>query len=64
VQEAKNQYRNLMFGDFVDKVDEFSNLNWAFFVGFTFFITVILMNLLIAIITDTYSKVMRDVKRN
>ena len=48
----------MMYADFIDEVDDFSDIEWMFFATFTFFITIVLMNLLIAIIGDTYVKVM------
>ena len=53
-----------MYGDFIDKVDDLTMNDWFFFVGFTFFITVVLMNLLIAIIGDTYVRVMAEVEKS
>ena len=60
-KEIKNQYRIMMYADFIDEVDEFSDIEWMFFATFTFFITIVLMNLLIAIISDTYIKTMANV---
>jgi hypothetical protein len=54
----------MMYADFIDEVDEFSQIEWIFFAVFTFFITIVLMNLLIAIISDTYIKTMANVFRN
>ena len=49
-----------MYADFIEVVDNFNLNDWLYFLGFTFFITVVLMNLLIAIIGDTYLKVQED----
>lgn len=53
-----------MYADFIDEVDDFTDIEWIFFAVFTFFITIVLMNLLIAIISDTYIKTMANVQRN
>jgi hypothetical protein len=45
-----------MYADFIEQVDNFNINDWFYFLGFTFFITVVLMNLLIAIIGDTFLK--------
>lgn len=49
-----------MYADFIEQVDNFTLNDWLFFLGFTFFITVVLMNLLIAIIGETFLKVQED----
>ena len=53
-----------MYGDFIEEVNHLTVNDWLFFVGFTFFITVVLMNLLIAIIGDTYVRVMAEVEKS
>jgi hypothetical protein len=47
-----------MYADFIDQVEEYEVNEWLYFAMGTFFITVVLMNLLIAIIGDTYIRVM------
>jgi hypothetical protein len=54
----------MMYADFIDEVDDYNDNYWIFFCGFTFFITVVLMNLLIAIIGDTYVQVMADISKS
>jgi len=48
----------MLYADFIDEVDDYDLNEWIFFAVFTFFQTVVLMNLLIAIIGDTFIKVM------
>jgi len=57
-QEFRKQYRIMLYADFIDEVDDYELNDWIYFAVFTFFITVVLMNLLIAIIGDTFVKVM------
>jgi hypothetical protein len=54
-------YYKLIFGDFDLLGDNPSNSLWIVFIVSSFFITLIMMNLLIAIMSDTYDRVMNDI---
>jgi len=47
----------LAFGDIGDSYEEYSALRFFFFICFTFFIPLLMMNLLIAIMSDSYERV-------
>jgi hypothetical protein len=51
----------LLFGDF-GSYDEFSTVNFCVFVFFSFIIPLVLMNLLIAIMSDSYARVQENSK--
>ncbi len=53
-----------MYADFIEQVDNFNLNDWIYFVMFTFIITVVLMNLLIAIIGDTFIAVKADTEKS
>jgi len=53
----------MIYADY-ENLDRYDINYWLFFFGFTFFITIVLMNLLIAIIGDTYIHVMAEVEKS
>ncbi|CDW74119.1 wd-40 repeat protein [Stylonychia lemnae] len=55
------QYYKLIFGDFDLLQEDASNSSWLVFIVSSSFITLIMMNLLIAIMSDTYDRVMTDI---
>ncbi|CDW74847.1 wd-40 repeat protein [Stylonychia lemnae] len=54
-------YYRLIYGDFGMIADDTGTALWIVFIGSSFFITLIMMNLLIAIMSDTYDRVMNDI---
>ena len=57
----KSQYRT-MFGDF--DVDGFSTNEWLVFVLASLIVSIVMMNLLIAIISDEFALVMSSITKN
>ena len=57
-ESLKIQYRT-MFGDF--ETDDYTGCDWLFFGIGSFLMTVVMMNLLIAIIGDEFEKVMTSI---
>ena len=55
IGELKSMYR-LTYGDFAS-VDDYVMLDWVFFVLSTILVPLVMMNLLIAIISDTFGRV-------
>ena len=47
-----------MFGDY--NTDNYEEYSWVLFVIASFFMPLVLLNLLIALMSDTYSRVMAD----
>ena len=54
----KHNYR-VMFGDF--DTDDYTNAEWFFFIFSSCLMTLIMLNMLIAIMSDTYAKVMGSI---
>ena len=55
-----------MFGDFEalqDRYDDFSIVEWSMFFLLTIFIPLVMLNLLIAVISDTHGKVTSDLDK-
>jgi hypothetical protein len=50
----------LAFGQF-DLIDEMGTIHYMFFIMFSFFVTLLLMNVLIAIMGDTYGRVQSNI---
>lgn len=59
IESMKLQYRG-MFGDF-EPDDYDKQTNWPFFIVGSFLTTIVMMNLLIAIIGDEFEKVMTSI---
>lgn len=59
IDSVKHNYR-LMFGDF-DLQDDISNSGWILFVVSSCLMTLVMLNMLIAIMSDTYARVMGDI---
>ena len=51
------QYRSLIMGDFPEELNNYTLLECVIFTVFTFFTMVVLLNLLIAIISDTHERI-------
>ena len=47
----------MAFGDFSDFTDDYTTTGFIIFAFFSFFVTLIMMNLLIAIMSDSYERV-------
>mmetsp|Transcript_21646 Transcript_21646/g.15898 ORF Transcript_21646/g.15898 Transcript_21646/m.15898 type:complete len:175 (+) Transcript_21646:1462-1986(+) len=58
VSSLKHNYR-LTFGDF--NPDDYSVAGWTVFIIASTFMTLIMLNILIAIMSDTYARVMGDI---
>ena len=54
-------YYRLIYGDFSLLGEDSDHALWFIFIFSSFFITLIMMNLLIAIMSDTYDRVMNDI---
>lgn len=50
-----------MFGDFEILSDDSSSNDWIFFIICSFFTTIVMMNLLIAIVSDKFEQVMSNI---
>lgn len=59
MSSLKHNYR-LMFGDF-DLQDDISNSGWILFVLSSCLMALVMLNMLIAIMSDTYARVMGDI---
>lgn len=57
MQSLCMQFRILLFGDFTDTVDGYDFLEFIMFAVFSIIVIVVFMNLLIAIISDSFDKV-------
>ena len=57
LEYVKQMYTMIIFADFSHSPDSFSTSQWIFFFFSTVFVFIIMLNLLIAIIGDTYSRV-------
>ena len=53
----------LLYGEFADESHQLFT-DWVLFVLCSFFITLLMMNLLIAIISDTYERVMESIEKS
>ena len=51
------QYRSLIMGDFPEELNNYTLLECVIFTVFTFFTMVVLLNLLIAIVSDTHERI-------
>ena len=49
-------YRILLFADFTERVDNYTQFDFLLFVPLSFFMLVVIMNLAISIISDTHDK--------
>ncbi|CDW80596.1 wd-40 repeat protein [Stylonychia lemnae] len=58
LEALKHNYR-LTFGDF--ETDNYTTANWALFIIGSVLIPLIMLNMLVAIMSDTYARVMSDV---
>lgn len=58
VNSLTHNYR-LMFGDF--NVDDYSVAQWILFIIASTFLPLVMLNMLIAIMSDTYARVMGEV---
>ena len=57
-EAIKHNYR-LMFGDF--ETDGYSQAGWVLFIFASVLIPLIMLNMLVAIMSDTYARVMADI---
>jgi len=58
VTSLKHNYR-LMFGDF--SPDAYSDAGWILFICASTLMTLVMLNMLIAIMSDTYARVMGEI---
>ena len=54
---VRAMYGMILFADFGHAPDSFNGVQWAIFMFSTLFVFIIMMNLLIAIVGDTYARV-------
>ena len=57
-------FRQMLLTDLTEEVDEFTGTEWLIFVLFFFVIFIILLNLLIAVVGDSYERVMSSYERS
>ena len=64
LQEFLSSFRALLFGDFPEALEQYDIFDWQVFTIILFFVCVVLLNLLIAIIGDSYARVMTNIDQN